>query len=108
MQDQINNENNVASEKMSEGTVFQEKDSKVGPIIGSIIIILIILFGGVYFWSQQVEEQKLENQMMDESQNHNDNISAEADINKIEVDLSSLNLDQIDKELDELDQELGL
>jgi hypothetical protein len=37
-----------------------KKDSGIGPIIGSVIIIILIIFGGLYFWSYVINEQKTE------------------------------------------------
>jgi uncharacterized protein HemX len=34
------------------------KDGTVGPLIGSIIIILLILGGGLYFWGSIISNQK--------------------------------------------------
>jgi len=35
-----------------------QKDSGVGPIIGSIIIIILIILGGLYFWGYEINKQK--------------------------------------------------
>jgi hypothetical protein len=37
-----------------------KKDSGVGPIIGSVIIIILIVLGGLYFWSYVIDQQKVE------------------------------------------------
>lgn len=37
-----------------------KKDSSVGPIIGSVIIIILIILGGLYFWGYVINEQKVE------------------------------------------------
>lgn len=35
-----------------------KKDSGIGPIIGSIVIIILIVLGGLYFWSYKINKQK--------------------------------------------------
>jgi hypothetical protein len=35
----------------------EDKKSPVGPIVGAIIIIVIIIFGGLYFWGSYLENQ---------------------------------------------------
>jgi hypothetical protein len=80
-----------------EGTVFKEKESKVGPMIGSIIVIIIIIVGGLYFWSNYVEDIK------------QDAVSSEEEvvneIENLENELDDLNLDSIEEELDAIDEE---
>ncbi len=40
-----------------------EKDKKTyGALIGSIIIIVILIIGGIYVWQTKVKEMKLEQQ----------------------------------------------
>jgi len=80
------------------GTVFKEKESKVGPLIGSIIIIIIIVVGGIYFLSTQVERINTETQetVQDEALVETTNIGE---------DLNDLNLNDIDAELDAIDAE---
>ena len=53
-----------------------QKDSSVGPIIGSIIIIILIVLGGLYFWGYVINKQKAD---IPEKQNESTN-SAEIDI----------------------------
>lgn len=102
MQNQINEEQNTTTNNETiEGTVFKEKESRVGPIIGSLIIIVIILVGGIYFWSQQIENQKIENEEAAE-------VTTEDDMVQIENDLEDLNFENIDAELEALDQEFEI
>ena len=37
-----------------------KKDSKVGPLIGSIIVILIFIIGGLYFWGSIITNRRLQ------------------------------------------------
>jgi uncharacterized protein HemX len=95
-----------------EGSVFKEKESKVGPIIGSIIIILIIIIGGIYFWSTQVEVQRSENEQENEmlkdeplaSPEEYDPISAAT---QIEAEVDAIDFDEIDAELEAIEAEFS-
>jgi uncharacterized protein HemX len=98
----------VPEETPTEGTVFKEKESKVGPVIGAIIVILIIVVGGIYFWSVQIEESRPSEQS--EEMIGGDQFSEPAEdpieeANQIQKELDDLNLEDIDAELDAIDAE---
>jgi uncharacterized protein HemX len=92
---------NVIDPKIQNGQSSQ-KDSGVGPVIGSILIILLIILGGLYYWGSIIQE----------TQNHNtvdESLPAMSDndeIDDIERDLESTNTDEIDQLLDEIDTEI--
>lgn len=50
---------------MEENSFFKEKESKVGPMIGSLIIIVVIVVGGLFYLSQKVNERKEELKMQE-------------------------------------------
>lgn len=87
-----NNINNV-SEKT-------KRQSEIGPVVGSIIVILVVLAGGVYFWGNKIvknnQTAEVENQAM----------SASGDINSAENIINVEDLENQDKELNKLDQEI--
>ena len=58
-----------------------QKDSTVGPLIGSIIIILIIIGGGLYFWGSIIVNQKaaIENKESIEGQSQTSELEAIAE-----------------------------
>lgn len=58
-----------------------EAGSKVGPIIGVVIIILVLLLGVLYFWGQRVDQTTQEN--VEEIQ------AMEEDLGSLESDLNS-------------------
>ena len=90
-----------STEAPVEGTVFKEKESKVGPMIGSIIVIIIIIVGGLYFWGNYINQIKTENNIEQQ-----DSPASEAEeIEQIENELENLNFDDIDAELDAIDTE---
>lgn len=74
-------------------------DSSVGPVIGVIIILAVIVLGGLYFWGQRADkEDALEDNTaaeLDEigSQSSSDNASS------IEADLNSTQIENLDAEL---------
>lgn len=87
-----NNINNV-SEKT-------KRQSEIGPVAGSIIVILVVLAGGVYFWGNKIvknnQTAEVENQAM----------SASGDINSIENIVDMKDLENQDEKLNKLDQEI--
>ncbi len=69
----------------------KNNSDKVGPLIGSIIIILIVIMGAFYLFTlikSKIELQKENDRLAEESSmNNSDNISEmEADINSVEVE----------------------
>lgn len=87
-----NNINNV-SEK-------SKQQSEIGPVAGSIIVILVVLAGGVYFWGNKIvknnQTAEVENQAM----------SASGDVSFVENIVDEKDLENQDKELNDLDQEI--
>ncbi len=92
----------------------QQNKSSIGSIIGTIIIIALIILGGLYFWGKRIEETKLKQKLISESENTipspttemNEanaikSISSGDDLNSIEADLNSTNLENLSSELDQ-------
>jgi hypothetical protein len=70
------------------------KEGSVGPVIGTIIILAVILLGGLYFWGNRNNsadlnsDSDIEAQVQDiETQGNSD------DLNSIESDLNNTNYD---------------
>ncbi len=88
-------------------------DSKsTGPIIGSIIIVVIIILGGLYFWGQQLTNKDLEltgpdaNEIAAQEDSVLNDLSAQGtsdELADIENDLDTTDLDGLDDELDNID-----
>jgi uncharacterized protein HemX len=51
-----NNPNPLSQTPISPPT--HEEDKSVGPAIGVVLIVLIIVLGGLYFWGQRVSQQQ--------------------------------------------------
>ncbi len=88
-------------ENTNKESFFQEKESKTGPVIGSIIVILIILVGGLFFLSKQIDERKIEI-TNEKSQFEQETVN---DISSLDQEIDALNLGEVDKELDKINQE---
>lgn len=74
------------------------KEGSVGPIIGSVIIILLIIMGGLYFLGSVIKKQQAEAEYRKQN-------SAQ-DISVIEKDLNETNIDALDDDLMSIEAEL--
>lgn len=98
---------NTPIQNLVEGT---QKDGTVGPLVGSIIVILILLVGGLYFLETLISAQKTEIQTQEvlESQGNTLQIeetvkqSTSDEVEAIEADLRSTNIDDLDKDLNQI------
>ncbi len=80
----------------------EKRDGVVGPIIGSLVIIILIIIGGMYFWGSVIEEKSNPNPPVDENQ-----LDAEATtIEDIANDLEETNLEDLDANLGEIEAEI--
>lgn len=80
-------------------------EKSVGPIIGIVIIIIILIIGALYFWGQRITGDK----MMPASENTSQaieqdqmtsslqNVGTSDEIDSIVNDLNATNLDSIDQ-----------
>ena len=99
----------------------EEHKSSAGPIIGSIIIVLIIVLGGLYLYGDKVGLPSNQDQMQNTEEITADQISAQVDtvaeelntqgttdaIDEIESDLSATDLNALDAELSNISAELS-
>ena len=90
-----------------------------GPIIGIAIIVVIIIFGGLYYWGGKINTQELRDVQesltaedisgqQDESLESLQVQSTSDEIVDIEADLDLTDLEDLDAELGNIDIELGL
>ena len=92
-----------------EPTTENSSRKPMGPIIGSIIIVLLIVLGGLYFWGERLNREEMLNQqtapdaVVDDlkTQGTSDKVSS------IEADVSATNLDDLDAGLKDIDAELN-
>lgn len=74
--------------------VTPQQESSVGPIIGAIIILAVVVFGFLFFWGERGADQALESQIDTiETQSNSDETSS------IEADLEATDVDNLDAEL---------
>ena len=72
-------------------------EGSAGPIIGTIIILIVIVLGGLYFWSQRDDVvDGVDSQVESiETQSESD------DVTSIEADLEATNVDGLGSELED-------
>lgn len=89
------------------------EESSMGPIIGAIIIVLILIIGGLYFWGQNLvqnedvadddmEELLDEDEVTEELQEQ----SSSDEVDDIEADLEASSYEEIDADLANIEEEL--
>jgi hypothetical protein len=86
-------------------------EGRSGPLIGTIVVIVIIALGGLYFWGSSVDKALRENTdtgsiMEDESLSAMRTQSDSTDIASIEADLNATDLSDLDRELTDINLEL--
>ena len=85
-----------------------QKKSEVGPIIGTVVIIAVIILGGLYFWGKRLEEAKLKQNLVTDSTSSQSTESDEAsrirntsssdDLNSIQADLNATSYNNLNSE----------
>jgi uncharacterized protein HemX len=86
------------SEQPTTDAVLKSKDGKAGPLIGSILIILIILLGGLYYLDS-VKGKLVDDSNKQEEQTPENESGLEAELD------SEVNIDEIESSFDEIDAE---
>lgn len=90
----------------------------VGPIIGIAIIVVIIIFGGLYYWGGKINNQELREaqesitaqEILSEQDKSLESLQVQStsdEIADIETDLDLTDLENLDKELGNIDIELS-
>jgi uncharacterized protein HemX len=115
-----NQSSEVTQQMPTEQPQYDATDKKsIGPIIGIAIIVVIIIFGGLYYWGGKINNQELRNAQesitAEEISNQQDTSveslqvqSTSDEITDIEADLDLTDLENLDAELGNIDIELGL
>lgn len=93
----------------------EEHGVQVGPIIGSVIIIVILVLGGLYLLGKKVSEEGALAPEPQEIRSAPDEVRASLEtqgtsdaVQSIEEDLDATPLDGLDTELRDIETELGL
>jgi len=80
-----------------------KKEEHFGPIIGSVIIVILIILGGLYFWKSLIKENKVE-ENKEQVQNTNTDLTS---VTKELEDITGTSTDEtIDQELQEIEKEI--
>lgn len=90
---------------------MNSEQKSVGPVVGSIIIVLVIVLGGLYFWGSRLNRE--ETLSGDDIRNSSDAAlgqlvrqSNSDDLSAIEADAKATNLDGLDSEVNKIEKEL--
>ena len=92
----------VAQEKsqidsLDNNPIEKNKDGAVGPIIGSIIVIILIILGGIYYWNSTVSNELQKADVVP--------IQNEESVEDIRANLES-EISNLDMELEEIEAEI--
>lgn len=92
----------------------------VGPILGVLIVVLVLILGGLYLWGSMIAKNEQRAYMERSIPNNEpettrantdkqilDTTSSSNDLDAIYADLESTNLDDLDSELGQIDVEMG-
>ncbi|MFM2357589.1 MAG: hypothetical protein RJA61_326 [Candidatus Parcubacteria bacterium] len=88
------------------GNPIPPTKKSVGPMVGLVIVVILIILGGIYFWKEmeykkeQAQYGQNDEMYIIESQSDSDEVSS------IEADLQATAIDSIDTELGSIDTEL--
>ena len=128
-QPQVNPEEQSGMPSQSEGTQQaptqeeasssgQTQQKSMGPMLGIVIIVVLLVLGGFYFWGTQIKDKSqvqenaevtaedIANQEDTALENLNTQSTSD-EIDDIEADLDATDLESLDSELDAIDQELS-
>jgi len=82
-----------------------------GPIFGIVIIVILIVLAGFYFWGNQLQERVSEEvvseEVTEDAGTAEEPLSPSDEIADIEADLDATLLDDLDAELGDIDAELN-
>ncbi len=86
------------------GGMPPRNETSVGPVIGIVIIVIIIILGGLYFWGSRVNDTMINDEALIDSLSVQGTSDEIADI---DADLVGTNLEGLDADLSSIDTELG-
>lgn len=112
-------ENDQSQQKIAEEMPQEQntpQGSTLGPVVGTIIIVAVLVIGGLYYWGAQLNKQAIVDETLT-----GEEIAAEVDtstealgvqgtsdeVTAIEDDLDLTDLSDLDAELGNIDAELG-
>ena len=87
------------------------KSGTVGPIIGIIIIIAVLVLGALYYWGTRLNPGTNADEIANMPDQTLDNLmqtDASDGLTSIDSDLNSTDLNNLDSELSDIESELGI
>ena len=88
-----------------------KRESSIGPIIGIIIVIAVLLVGALYFWGQHLSKVDLQegkpNEQPNEEMSQVPPVSDSDELSTIEAELSATAIESFDWVFEEIDGELS-
>lgn len=84
-----------------------KSSDKIGPLIGSVIIILIIVLGAFYLFAQ-IKEKVNQQKMIQEEEIKKSEVSESDDIHQIEVELNSTEIEDVEEDLKSIEVEFQM
>lgn len=101
----IENKVNTENQSAEQSAKPVKKDSGIGPGIGSLIIIIVILIGGLYYLDSLKSSIK-EQSNSEEQENVNSDLSESNDVEDLEDDLDSTDVNNLDEDFAEIEAEI--
>jgi len=110
-----NNKEKSSDEQRAEQNASSAKNIQAGPIVGSVIVIVVLVLGGLYFLGKKVSEEGVFAPEPEAIQNAPDKVTdalqeqgTSDEIADIEKDLDATILDELDAELKDIETELNI
>lgn len=121
-------ENNISPEneiddgalRMPEESIVGTHHNHLGPILGTLIVVLVLILGGLYLWGSMIDNNAgidstitpIENNEPETTRAETDaqilqTTSSSDEISAIEADLNSTNLDNLDADLQQAENEIN-
>ncbi len=100
------NEEQMQNPQMTTPVGGQQSPKSIGPAIGIVIIILVIILGAMYFWGQTIDRREaMLNQQMEtlEQEEGLPEQSSSDDLGSIEADLNMANFEDLGDEFDSVE-----
>lgn len=90
--------------------------SHIGPILGVLVVVLVLILGGLYLWGASLSEEQSSQRQIENNEPETPRANADIailgtlspsdELIAIEADLGSTNIEDIDASLNEIDNEL--
>ncbi len=109
------NETEFSNNQNTEGQAApsQARSVQIGPIVGSIIVVILLIFGGLYFIGKKVSEEgflaptpEAIESAPDSALENLQNQATSDEVGAISEDLDATVLDDLDAELQNIESEL--